>query len=191
MFSVQPLIATLAASSSDGKSAVEVIPWAAFLAGVVALAVAAWNQYQSRRDRRRDLYSEAYKAVVSWAEMYYRVCRRDPQKPYEVVAMFHELQESIDYHEGWIGIESAPLARAYRRFVTDVKRKCEPAIRAAWAAEPCDPKEGFTPPDGGEAIDISVEKEGFLGDVNDHLSLHPERRHKLGERYPEPHRSTT
>lgn len=174
------------AKSADHKSAVDYVPWAAVIALAGALLVAAWNQYEARRDRRRDLYSEAYKAVVSWGEMSYRVRRRDPDKPYELVEQFHRLQESIDYHEGWIGIESPVLARAYAEFVRAVKSVCGPVIKSAWADEPCDPRAGFAPPDGSEPVDIADSKSQFLADVNDHLSLKPHRRRALRKRYPDP-----
>src|SRR4051812_37730383 len=144
-YSVQAVFVTAAASAGH-TTLVDFLPLVgSILALTGAVGVAAWNQYQSRRDRRRDLYSEAYRAVVSWAEMPYRVRRRDSQKPHELVALFHELQEAIDYHDGWISIESPELARAYRHFVDQVKSKTSPAIKQAWADPPCDPAEGFTP----------------------------------------------
>jgi hypothetical protein len=161
----------------------------AALALLSAVGIAWWNAAQTRRDRRRDLYSAAYKSVVSWAELYYRVRRRDPAKPYELVALFHEVQEAIDYHDGWISIESPELARAYRMFAAAVKRKTGPAIKRAWAEEPCDPKNGFTPPDGDGLPGIEDEKRQFLADVNDHLSLSLERHLALNQRHPEPRRS--
>lgn len=182
----------LLAASRDPTKFVDYLPlFGAALAFLSVVGIAVWNSVQARRDRRRDLYSAAYKAVVSWAELYYRVRRRDPDKPYELVALFHEVQESIDYHDGWISIESPELARAYRAFCEAVKGKTGPAIKRAWAENPCDAKEGFTPPNGDELPRIDDEKRQFLADVNDHLSLSPERRVALRQRYPEPRRSRT
>jgi hypothetical protein len=70
-----------------------------------------------------------------------------------------------------------------------VKAKCEPTIKSAWAEPPCDPKDGFTPPTDAEPADISAEKRQFLADVGDHLSVSPERRYNLSQRYPDPRRS--
>lgn len=158
----------------------------AILALTGALSVAAWNQLQSRRDRRRDLYSAAYKAVLRWAEFYYRVRRRDPEDLYSLVVLFHEAQEEIDYHDGWISIESPELARAYRHFVRTVKATTAPLIQAAWDADPCDPRKGFTPPNGEQQPDIKIDKERFLTDVNDHLApWFRFRGRALRQRYPE------
>lgn len=183
----------LFAASTHKTTFVDYLPLltaAIALTGVVGIA--AWNTFQTRRDRRRDLYSAAYKAVVSWAELYYRVRRRDPDKPYELVALFHEVQEAIDYHDGWLSIEAPELARSYRAFFEAVKRKTGPAIKAAWAEDPCDPKHGLSPPNGDEFPSIEDNKRQFLADVNDHLALNLERRLALKQRYPDPRsRSTT
>lgn len=181
----------LAASNSGGTTIVDFLPLVgAILALTGVVGVAAWNQYQSRRDRRRDLYSEAYKAVVSWAEMPYRVRRRDPDQPYELVARFHDLQEAIDYHDGWISTESPELARAYRAFVSQVKAKTREAIARAWEQPPCDPRNGFTPPDGQQELpNVEAEKRQFLVDINDHLAFDHDRSEALRRRYPEPRRS--
>lgn len=173
-------------SSEKATRFVDFLPlMGAILTLTAAVGVAAWNQYQSRLDRRRDLYSDAYRAVVSWAEMPYRVRRRDPKQPYEIVGVFHDLQESIDYHDGWISTESPELARAYRAFVRKVKKESAPAIKQAWAAEPCDPADGFSPPESTAMPDVETAKGQFLADVRDHLSFDPNRSRALRERYPE------
>jgi hypothetical protein len=177
----------LATTSDEGTKFVDFLPLVgATLALAGAVGVAAWNQYKNRCDRRRDLYSDAYKAVVSWAEMPYRVHRRDPESPYEIVGIFHTLQESIDYHDGWISTESGELARAYRHFGAEVKKKTGPAIKQAWAAEPCDLAAGFSPPDGEDIPNVEGDKRQFLADVNDHFALRYSRRRALKKRYPKP-----
>ena len=42
----------------------------------VALLNVLYSQWSSRVNRRRNLYSEAYKAAMAWVEMVYRVRRR-------------------------------------------------------------------------------------------------------------------
>jgi hypothetical protein len=159
-----------------------VVPWGAFAAGLVAVSVALWNQLQTRRERRRNLYSEAYRAGVSWAELYYRVRRRDGEGEQEIVAMFHDAQEAIDYHEGWLSIESESLGRAYRRFVSSIKTAAGPLIQQAWNDDPVKAKDGITP-DSGIHLDLGDAKDVFLGDVADHLSPWPWRWVALKMRY--------
>lgn len=178
---------TLAAAAADSsKSWEEVVPWGAFVAGIVALGVAVWTHLQGRRDRRRSTYSEAYRAALTWTELFYRVRRRKPEDPHELVPLFHQAQENISYHEGWLKTESPPLGRAYAEFVKEVKNETRPRIQEAWTEPPCHPEEGLAiPHDGYPQVDAV--KEQFLRDVRDHLSLSPLRWKKLSDRYPEPH----
>lgn len=120
-----------------------VVPWAALVAAVTALAVAWSGRIAQRQDARRSLYSEAYKTALSWVEMLYRVRRRDPAKEHDLVEQFHTLQEQLDYHQGWIESESRALGRAYRDLVATVKHETAEGIRQAWKEEPCDPADGF------------------------------------------------
>jgi hypothetical protein len=175
--------------ASGSPSWLEVVPWGALIAAVIALTVAGWNQFQARRDRRRTLYSEAYKAALAWIELYYRVRRRDPGNPHELVGLFHRAQEEIDYHEGWLMTESHPLGRAYQEFVQAVKAEARPLIKQAWQESPCDPEQGLELPDG-QHPNVDAAKEQFLADVSDHLSASPERWLALKDRYPEPLRRT-
>ena len=42
--------------------------------------------------------------------------------PHELVPLFHQAQETISYHEGWLRTESPPLGRAYAKFVNELKQ---------------------------------------------------------------------
>ncbi|MEJ7783473.1 MAG: hypothetical protein WKF96_01635 [Solirubrobacteraceae bacterium] len=170
-----------AAAGSSGGVPVW-IPIAALVAGAFALITLAINRYIDRRDRRRSLYADAYKAALAWVEMLYRVRRRDPDNPYPVADQFHKLQEDIDFHQAWICTESQALGRAYERLVLTVKALTAEDIKRAWIDPPCKPEDSFSlamethPP-------VAEAKRQFMGDLQDHLSLNPERRWALNERY--------
>jgi hypothetical protein len=175
--------ASVGATPDTGSGIPDWIPVAAIVAAFVTLLGIWWKQREDRRDRLRTLYSSAYRAAVSWEELYYRVRRRNPESPYEIVALFHEAQEEIDFHIGWLSIESPPLARAYERLVAEVKAVAEPCIKAAWKEPPCKLEDGFTPPDGQDDLDLRAHKERFLADARDHLGW-PWRRRSVTKRYP-------
>lgn len=125
------------------------------------------------RDRRRDLYGLAYQDAMAWLEMLYRVRRRarGPEAERELIERFHELQEQIDYHRGWLGSESRYLARSYCRLVLAIKKSSEPLIQEAWEQEPRTPG---TPAPGGERhVQVEADSLRFLADVRLHLSLWP------------------
>lgn len=178
------LIGVQIEQASSQPSWTEIVPWGAFVAGIIALAVALWNQLQNRRDRRRTLYSEAYRAGLAWAELYYRVRRRCEGQQKEIVCMFHDAQEQIDYHQGWLSIESPSLGRAYKKFVRSVKETAQPKIQRAWQEDPVDPADGIAP-ESGDHLDVREAQEAFLQDVSDHLSPLPWRWAALRERYKE------
>jgi hypothetical protein len=154
----------------------------ALVAAAVALMVAALSMYVNRADRRRDLYSSAYRASLAWVELFFRVRRRDKDNPRELVALFHQAQEDIDYHQGWLTTESAALGRAYATFVAKVKAETRPLIQKAWTEDPCDLTTGMDVPDG-DRPNVETAKRQFLADVSDHLSLAPKRRLALKDRY--------
>lgn len=87
-------------------------------------------------DRQRDLYSKAFRAALAWKEMLYRVRRRTPGSERDLIERFHELQEEIDYFEGWTASEGRSIGRSYCRLVREIKRQTQPLIREAWSNSP-------------------------------------------------------
>jgi hypothetical protein len=159
------------------------IPVAALVTGAVALIGIGLNRWIERRDRRRDLYATAYEAALDWVEMLYRVRRRDSNKTYDLADRFHDLQKTIDYHQGWIATESKELGRSYRRFVKTVKALTVKEIRAAWKSPPCKPEDGFSL-EAELHPNVSDADEQFIRDLRDHTAvLRFWRRWSLKRRY--------
>jgi hypothetical protein len=142
----------------------------ALFAGAVALVLNALTRRRADRNRRRDLYSEAYRTALEWCEGVYRVRRRAPDgaDDRELVAHFHSLQERIAYYQGWLCIEAADLGRAYQHFLDQVMAECRPLLQAAWE-EPGRLPTAATPPDE-KTPELSQAKERFLRDVRQHLA---------------------
>jgi hypothetical protein len=158
------------------------IPSAALVAAAVALFGLFFNRASERRDRLRTLYSEAFQSAVGWGEMYYRVRRRDPAKPYAVAERFHTIQERIDFHQGWIASESVALGRAYCRMVLGIKALTYAEIKQAWESPPASPESGFSVAPVA-ARELETAKDLFIADLRDHLSPMPWRRRALRDRY--------
>ncbi len=112
--------------------------WAAVIAGVVAIVLSAVGRKREHDDRRKTLYSQAFEAVLAWEEALYRVRRRasDGSEDATIKNGFHDLQERIAYHYGWLSIESAELGTSYMALADTVKRECAPLIQEAWAQRP-------------------------------------------------------
>lgn len=171
------------ASASGASSGLpDWIPAAALVAAAASLIGLFVSRVFDRRDRRRILYSEASQAALAWEEVFYRVRRRDPDRPYEVAAHIHELQEKVNFYEGWISSESPALGRAYCRLVLTIKSATAEPIRQAWIQEPVRPDEGFSV-EPLRASRIPAAKDRFISDLRDHLGFSPFRRKALKRRY--------
>jgi hypothetical protein len=108
----------------------EIVAWAPETAvrrsGVTVLlavlrALALWAT--GKRDRQRELYIRAYKTAMAWRGMVYRVRRRAEGVEAErtLIDRFHELQEEIDYYQGWTAGESRWMGRSFCGPVAAIK----------------------------------------------------------------------
>lgn len=99
----------------------------------VLRALALWAT--GKRDRQRELYIRAYKTAMAWREMVYRVRRRAEGVEAErtLIDRFHELQEEIDYYQGWTAGESKWMGRSFCGLVAAIKEATREPIRFAWA----------------------------------------------------------
>ena len=152
--------------------------FAAFI-GIASLVV---NAAKATRDRRRDLYSQAYKVSMSWIEMAYRAhhCRAGDDKAF--LDSYHKLWEEGRYFEGWMWTESEELGFSYQSFTEAVRSVCEPFIEGTWQQRgdttrplqplPVEP----TPETYKNHIDA------FLRDAREHLSFNPLTRYRMRRR---------
>jgi hypothetical protein len=142
----------------------------ATIAAAVAIYVSVVGRKREDQQRRRDLYSEAYRLALEWCEAIYRVRRRAPDgsRNRELVEHFHALQERIAYYEGWLAIENEKLGTAYRTFLKRVLLECRPLIQEAWSRpgrNPTDP-----PPKDEAHPQLQQAKEQFLAEVRCHVA---------------------
>jgi hypothetical protein len=144
--------------------------YAAILAAAVAIVNSAVGRKREDENRRREMYSNAYRAALEWCEAVYRVRRRKPDgsQDYELVERFHELQERIAFYEGWLCTESEDLGRCYGEFRRSVMTECEPLLQDAWSRagrRPTDPT-----PDAEKHPDVSQAKADFAQAVRTHMA---------------------
>lgn len=141
----------------------------AIFAAAVALYLSAVGRNREDRNRRRDVYSQAYRTALEWCEGVYRVRRRavDGSEDRSLVQHFHDLQERIAYYQGWLCIEAADLGRSYQAFLDKVMAECQPLLRDAWSRPGREPTE---PTPEEPAPDLDAAKETYLREVRRHLS---------------------
>lgn len=147
---------------------------AALSAVVVALLSAFIARVYVGRDRRRQMYGEAFRAALEWREMVYRLRRRGNTKEDDrvIVDRFHDLQERLDFYEGWIGSESKYMRRSFKHLVKAAKDATKADIQAAWDRP--GQKGNLDPGEHNPIIDQSAMAD-YLRDVRAHLSMQPWR----------------
>ncbi|WP_145926756.1 hypothetical protein [Amycolatopsis orientalis] len=153
---------------------------AAIAAAASAILVAVLSAFLGRafagRDRRRQIYGEAFRAALEWQEMLFRVRRRDNTDEAERIVLdrFHDLQERLNYYEGWIGSESKYMRRSYHNLVDQHKLATRSLIQEAWdrPGRKGNADNGDSYPDPRASSDAS---DKFLRDVRNHLSIQPWR----------------
>ena len=151
---------------------------AAGIAAASAVVVALLSAFVARiyvgRDRRRQMYGEAFRVALEWREMVYRIRRRDNTKENDrvITDRFHELQERLDFYEGWIGSESKYMRRSFGHLVKAAKDATQDDIKAAWEQRGTP---GSADPDDHHPVIDQSAMDGYLRDVRAHLSLQPWR----------------
>ena len=156
----------------------------AVLAAAAAIYLNSVGRKREERNRRRDLYSDAYRAALAWCEGVYRIRRRaaDGSTDRELVEHFHELQERIAYFEGWLAMEAPELGRSYCAFLDRVMSEARPLLQQAWNHPGRHPSEAAPPDEQHPRLDDA--KQAFLTDVRDHLSRWWWVRGRVKDRYP-------
>jgi phage-related minor tail protein len=112
---------------------------AAVVTGLVALLVLAGNQYQARKDRLRKDFAEALAAVERYAELPYRILRRQDSTPEvrgHIAEQVHEVQQDILFHKSWVRIQSSEVAEVYDALLGAMREEAGVAMTHAWNTSP-------------------------------------------------------
>jgi hypothetical protein len=142
--------------------------------GLIALVTAVFSslvtfvcgRYASEKDEKREMYAQAYKSLVRWKEMVYKVSRRKKEDESEIRSEFHEIQVDAAFYEGWIAGSSPSLSKSFIFSMNGVKACCKDPIHKAWDRSG---SEG----DVGELIDNKKIREfttSFIKDIRLQLS---------------------
>lgn len=107
---------------------------AGLLAAIVAVGGYAWQQRQSRADKRAIMYSEALRAVEDYAEAPYIVRRRSGKDARSTVsAQISEIQSRLAMSCALLEISAnRHIAEAYKSLVATTRRVAGAAMSAAW-----------------------------------------------------------
>jgi hypothetical protein len=135
-------VALAAKNTAGGKGWLDiagdvVVPAVAIVAPLVwAVITYVRQQRANRRDRVRDLFSEALRGVADYQELPYLVRRRSdesPMKPSELARHASEVQTRLDYYVVRIRLESAAVADAFDRLVSVTRQEAGAQMTEAWS----------------------------------------------------------
>jgi hypothetical protein len=145
---------------------------AAILTGLVALLVFAGNQYQARKDRLRKDFAEALAAVERYAELPYRILRRQDSTPEvrgSTAEQVHEVQQDILFHKSWVRIQSSEVADTYDALLEAMRVEAGSAMTQAWNTTPISKDEDMPLGAGFSFPQLDTEKVKYLEAVRRQL----------------------
>lgn len=105
---------------------------------------AALTGRRQKNDRKREVFSRAYAAVVAYREFPYLVRRRNSNSAEERQRISEELREcqkSLAYYTAWLATESRVVSRAYSCLVGELRSLAGGYIRESWLKPPVDSDE--------------------------------------------------
>lgn len=102
------------------------------IGGIASLLVVFLHLRAERRNEDSELFGRAFKAVMDWTEMPFRQLRAredDGEHQRELRLRFHQLQEEIQFHRGWISFRSKGLGKHYDEFAVSIKAEVGPFLQ--------------------------------------------------------------
>lgn len=170
------LAAEAAESASADASLVAPAIVAAIVAGVVSLLTFMFAGRRARLDRQRQVFADAFEAVMEYREYPFIVRRRHPDEPAEerrrIAGDLSRVQAKMNAFKARLLVEDPYVGRCYAELVKETRLVAGAHIKAAWDNDPVSVDEEMHAP----AYDFSPLGEydnRFLRAVARHLSWIP------------------
>lgn len=146
------------------------------LAGV--LVTVAVNQHLARQDRLRKDFAEALAAVERYAELPYRVRRRQgagPETRERISDVTHGVQQDLLFYQSWVRIQAPRVADAYDALVGAMRREAGRAMSEAWRTGAITADEDMPLGDGYDFPEMRQRRAEYVGAVRRQLEWGPAR----------------
>lgn len=111
---------------------------AAVVAGAVSLTTVWITGRRAEKERRRQLFGQAFQAPIAYREFVYRVRRRRDDSAEERVRIsdaLHEVQERLKYFDAILRVEAPPVSKVYSELVEATRDIAGRQIAEAWKRE--------------------------------------------------------
>lgn len=111
------------------------------VAALISAAVSVtglWQTARSRRqDRQRQLFADAFRAVIEYREFAYKIRRRSPEADRtQITDALSAVQTQLNLHMATLDIEAPNVAPVYRALVERTRQVAGPLIAAGWDSQP-------------------------------------------------------
>jgi hypothetical protein len=134
------LAAEAAESTSGDASLLAPAIVAAIVAGVVSLMTFMLAGRRARLDRQRQVFADAFEAVMEYREYPFIVRRRSPDEPAEerrrISGELSRVQARMDAFKARLLVEDPYIGRCYTELVKKTRQVAGAMIKSAWDNDP-------------------------------------------------------
>jgi hypothetical protein len=156
---------------------------AAIVAAAVSLTTFGLAGRRARLDRQRQLFAEAFEAVMEYREYPFIVLRRSKDEPAKERARISgdlsTVQARLNGFMARLRVEAPYVGDRYAALVSATRRIAGPMITQAWNAEPLEDDTQVHNP-GWDFSELDTDDDAYVRAVADHLGwLYAPARRKL------------
>lgn len=168
---------SFAESSTGSTPAWATAVIAAGVAAAVALTTFVLAGRRVRLDRQRQVFAEAFQAVMEYREYPYIVRRRtldDPARERRRISTaLSDVQVRLNAYQARLRIEDPFVGERYAGLVAETRRVAGGMIKQAWNEPPADDDAAIHAPASFDFSPLVPADDAYLQAVKDHLSLLP------------------
>lgn len=145
---------------------------AALVAAAVSLTTFALTGRRARLDRQRQVFADAFEAVMAYREYPFIVRRRSPDERanerQRISGDLSDVQAKLNAFKARLRVEAPYVGERYAEVVAATRRVAGPMIREAWHAEPVAEDAEIHNP-GWDFSEFDTHDDAYLRAVADHL----------------------
>jgi hypothetical protein len=114
-----------------------IVPVITVVGAVIGVVVTyTLNQRTGRRERQARAFAEALTAIEDYANMPYRIRRRQPEARHEISVELDKIQSRVAFQHAWLQIEAPEVAAAYDHLIRAARSEAGEQMKQAWAQPP-------------------------------------------------------
>jgi hypothetical protein len=99
-----------------------------------------YADHMQRKDRRRQMYAEAFAVCMEYKEFPYVIYRRGKKDPeaerVRISEAIRDVQKRLAYHQVWLRTESGYVSAAYEKLVAQLRELPGKEMKKAWRTRP-------------------------------------------------------